>query len=264
MENYIEINKASWNARLEAHLQSDFYEMEAFQQGKSSLNEIELALLGDIKGKKVLHLQCHFGQDTISLSRLGAEVTGVDLSDLAIERAKTLAKENQSTAKFVCCNIYDLEKYLDETFDIVFTSYGTISWLPDLSKWAAIISKYLKPNGQFIFAEFHPAVWMFDDNFEKVIYHYNNIEAIIEEEEGTYADKNAAIKQKCICWNHGIGEVVNSLLSSDLRLDDLQEYDYSPYPFVQHTEKIGDKKYQIINFGNKMPLVYSIKATKSA
>ena len=153
-KNYIEINRESWNHRTEVHLKSEFYDLEGFIKGKSSLNPIELNLLGDIAGKRILHLQCHFGQDTISLSRLGAEVTGVDFSDKAIESAKKIADQTGSSAKFICCDIYDLPDHLDEKFDIVFTSYGTIGWLPDLDKWAKIVSNYLKPNGTFVFVEF--------------------------------------------------------------------------------------------------------------
>jgi 2-polyprenyl-3-methyl-5-hydroxy-6-metoxy-1,4-benzoquinol methylase len=139
-ENYIEINRQSWNNRTEVHLKSEFYDLAGFLNGKTSLNEIELNLLGDITGKTILHLQCHFGQDTISLSRLGANVTGVDFAEKAIESAKQLAKDTNSNTKFICCDIYDLSNHIDEKFDIVFTSYGTIGWLPDLDKWAKIIS----------------------------------------------------------------------------------------------------------------------------
>lgn len=262
MDNYIEINKKSWNSRLEAHLNSDFYDMPSFLKGATSLNKIELDLLGDIKGKKILHLQCHFGQDTISLSRLGAEVTGIDLSDQAIEKAKALAIETDSTTQFICCNLYDLPQHLDEQFDIVFTSYGTISWLPDLNKWGELISKYLKPGGEFIFVEFHPVVWVYDDDFNEIKYYYNNVEPIAEEESGTYADKEADIKQAYVCWNHGLGEVVTNLISNGLALQELKEYDYAPYPFVNDTVQIAEKKYQIKKLGDKLPLVYSIKAKK--
>jgi len=263
MENYIDINKQSWNNRLESHLTSNFYDVPGFLNGKSSLNKIELDLLGDIKGKKILHLQCHFGQDTISLSKLGAEVTGVDFSKMSIEKGISLAKELNTTTKFICCNVYDLEQHLDEEFDILFTSYGTISWLPDIDKWAALISKYLKLGGEFIFVEFHPIVWAWDDDFTEIKYYYNNVEVIAEQETGTYADKKAAIKQSFVCWNHGIGEVVNNLVKNDLNILDLQEYNYSPYPFVNDTIKVAEKKYQINKFGDKLPLVYSIKAAKN-
>ena len=125
-ESYIEINKKSWNKRTPLHLLSNFYDVDGFLKGKSSLNEIELKLLGDVKGKNILHLQCHFGQDTISLGRLGANVTGIDLSDKAIESANNLSVKANIEATFICCNIYDLPNHLNQQFDIVFTSYD---WL---------------------------------------------------------------------------------------------------------------------------------------
>lgn len=260
--NYIEINLQSWNNRTETHLNSDFYDLNGFLKGNTSLNEIELNLLGDIKGKKILHLQCHFGQDTISLSRLGADVTGIDLSDKAIESAKQIAKDTNSNTKFICCDIYDLPQHLDEKFDIVFTSYGTIGWLPDLDKWGKIISRYLKTNGQFVFVEFHPVVWMFDDNFEKVGYRYFNSGAIIETESGTYADKEADISQSYVMWNHGLSEVVNSLINNGLEINSIDEFDYSPYNCFSNTIEFEPKKFRIEHMGDKIPMVYSILATK--
>lgn len=262
MQNYIEINKESWNNRLESHLKSDFYDLEAFLNGKSSLNKIELDIFGDIKGKNILHLQCHFGQDTISLNRLGANVTGVDFSDKSIEKAKELAEITNSTAEFICCDIYELANKLNKKYDIVFTSYGTIAWLPDLDKWADIVSHFMNDNAKFVFVEFHPVVWMFDDDIEKIIYPYLKSEAIVEDEEGTYADKNAKIKQQCVTWNHGISEVINSLISKGLQIQCLNEYDYSPYPFVNNSEEFDKGKFRINHHQNKLPLVYSIEAVK--
>lgn len=262
--NYIEINRQSWNNRVDAHLKSDFYDVEGFLKGNSSLNAIELDQLGDLNGKKILHLQCHFGQDTLSLGRLGAQVTGIDLSDQAIKRAKELAEKTNSKATFICCDLYDLPNHLTEQFDIVFTSYGTIGWLPDLDKWAKIISHFLKPNGKFVFVEFHPVVWMFDDEFEKVGYRYFNSEAIVEAENGTYADRDAEINQESVMWNHGISEVVNSLLRHQLELDSLDEFDYSPYDCFKNTVEVEPKKFRIKHLDNKIPMVYSIVATKKS
>jgi 2-polyprenyl-3-methyl-5-hydroxy-6-metoxy-1,4-benzoquinol methylase len=256
--NYIEINRQSWNNRTDVHLKSEFYDLDGFLNGKTSLNEIELNLLGDLKGKTILHLQCHFGQDTISLSRLGADVTGVDLSDKAIESAKQIANDTNSNTKFICCDIYELPNHLDEKFDIIFTSYGTIGWLPDLDKWAKIISKYLKPNGQFVFVEFHPVVWMFDDNFENIAYRYFNSGAILETESGTYADKNADIIQSYVMWNHGLAEVLGSLLDENLLLRKFQEYDFSPYNCFKHTVQTGHSRFQIEHLKNFIPMVYSL------
>ena len=164
--NYKEIHRKSGNQRVDVHMDSEFYDMKGFLSGKSSLNSIELELLGDIRGKEILHLQCHFGQDTISLARTGAIATGVDLSDKAIQKAQELASQCGVEASFIQCDIYDLPKHLDRQFDIVFTSYGTIGWLPDLDKWAGIVSRYLKPKGKFVFVELHPVVWMFYDDFK--------------------------------------------------------------------------------------------------
>ena len=262
-ENYININRKSWNNRTDAHLKSEFYDMDGFLKGNTSLNDIELQLLGDVKGKSILHLQCHFGQDSMSLSRLGATVTGIDLSDKAIENARRIALEINVNTKFICCDIYDLPKHLDEQFDIVYTSYGTIGWLPDLDKWANIIAKFLKPNGQFIFVEFHPVVWMFDDDFEKIKYNYFKSDPIIETESGTYAERNAEINQENVTWNHSLSEVVNSLIKSGLNIKSLDEYDYSPYNCFNNTTQISPKKYRIEHLANNIPMVYSILAEKN-
>ncbi len=262
-ENYIAINKHSWNNRTDTHLKSDFYNLTGFLKEETSLNSIELALLGDISGKKILHLQCHFGQDTISLSRLGAKVTGVDLSDKAIESAREIAKDTHADVQFICCDLYELENHLDEQFDLVFTSYGTITWLPDLDKWAKIISRFLKPKGKFIFVEFHPVVWMFDDNFDKIGYNYFNISPIVETEQGTYADKDAAISQSYVTWNHSMSEVVGALLHNGLNIQDLNEFDYSPYPIFKNMTELDPKKFRIAHLGNKIPMVYAIVARKS-
>jgi ubiquinone/menaquinone biosynthesis C-methylase UbiE len=261
-ENYIEINRKSWNNRTDAHITSDFYDLNGFLKGNSSLNPIELQLLGTIEGKSILHLQCHFGQDSISLSRLGAVVTGVDFSDKAIAAAKNIAKETNATTQFICCDIYELPTFLDQKFDIVFTSYGTIGWLPDLNKWAKIISSFLKPNGQFVLVEFHPVVWMFDDAFETIGYNYFNSGAIKETETGTYADKNAPITLSYIMWNHGLGEVLNSLIKNGIEIQALEEFDYSPYNCFANTVEFEPNKFRIKHLDNKIPMVYAINATK--
>jgi SAM-dependent methyltransferase len=260
MDNYLDINRKSWNNRTETHLKSDFYDLAGFLGGKSSLNEIELSILGDISGKSVLHLQCHFGQDSISLARMGANVIGADLSDKAIEAAKKLALETGADAEFICCDLYSLSDYLDKKFDIVFTSYGTIGWLPDLDKWAAVVAHFLKPAGKFVFAEFHPVVWMFDDDFEKVGYNYFNDGPIVETENGTYADRNAEITNTSVGWNHGMAEVINSLIKNGLQIRSFQEYDYSPYNCFRHTNEFEPGKFRITHLGNKIPMVYSIEA----
>lgn len=262
LPDYININKETWNKKTAVHVASDFYNNDAFLNGKSSLNNIEIELLGEVSQKSILHLQCHFGQDTLSLARLGAKVTGIDFSDQAIEKAKEYSKQLNLDATFICCDVYDTPNYLDEKFDIVFTSYGTIGWLPDMNKWAAIVSRFLKPGGKFVFVEFHPVVWMFDNNFKEVFYNYFKSEPIIEEEKGTYANKNVSLIQKTISWNHSISEVVNALIKNDLSIDSLNEYDYSPYNCLNNMEEFETGKFRIKVFQNKVPLIYSIVGTK--
>ena len=174
--DYKEVNKASWNKVVDEHYNSKFYDVEGFLAGKSSLNSIELDLMPQIKDKKILHLQCHFGMDSISFARLGADVTAVDFSENAIEKAKELAKLCQQDVNFIVSDVYDLPHILNEKFDYVFTSYGVIGWLPDMNKWAKVISHFLKPNGALILAEFHPVLWMFSNDFDKVVYSYFNVE----------------------------------------------------------------------------------------
>jgi SAM-dependent methyltransferase len=261
-KKYIEINKQSWNNRVDTHLTSEFYDVDGFLKGNTSLNDIELKLLGDVKGKAILHLQCHFGQDSISLARLGARVTGVDLSDKAIDAANELAKKTGNDVKFICCDVYDLPNHLKEKFDIVFTSYGTIGWLPDMNKWANVISTFLKPNGKFVFVEFHPVVWMYDDNFEEVKYNYFNVGEIVESETGTYADKDAPIKTDYIGWNHDLAEVFTSLINSGIEINTFEEYDYSPYNCFAKTVEFEPKKFRIAHLENKIPMVYAIAGTK--
>ena len=260
--NYQEINRKNWNDRTEVHFDSEFYDNQSFIAGRNTLNSIELELLGDLQGKTVLHLQCHFGQDTISLARLGATATGIDLSDNAIEKARILVEKTKADARFIQSDVYDLPNHLNEQFDIVFTSYGTIGWLPDMDKWAAVITHFLKPEGKFVFAEFHPLVWMFDDDFKEIKYSYFNTGPIVEMDTGTYTDREAPITNQSVGWNHGQGEVINSLIKNGLTIEALNEYDYSPYDCFDHTEKVAPNKFRIKHLGERIPMVYSILASK--
>ena len=260
--DFIAINKALWNAKTPHHIKSDFYRNDAFKAGENSLNSIELELLGDVKGKSILHLQCHFGQDSLSLARIGAKVTGIDLSDEAVDAAQQLNDELGLDAEFICCNIYDLPKVLDKKFDIVFTSYGTIVWLPDLKPWAKLISNYLVPGGAFVFAEFHPVVWMFDNHVKYVQYSYFNREVIEEVESGTYADQAAEISLNSMTWNHELAEVIQPLLQENLRMVSFAEFDYSPYACFPEVTEVAPRKFQIPGMEGKLPMVYALKMMK--
>jgi len=260
--NYFDVNKATWNKKVTIHAQSEMYNLEAFKNGKSSLMPYELKALGNVEGKSLLHLQCHFGQDTLSWSRIGAKCVGIDLSDEGVKLAKQLNEELQLDAKFVCCNVLDTSQYIKETFDIVYTSYGVIGWLPDLKPWAKMIAERLKVGGTFYIVEFHPIAWMFDyvDGQPKMKYHYSQEDVIYEEYKGTYANQGSKMVSKEYGWNHGLSEVVNSLIEAGLQIDYLNEYDESPYDVFPDLIKTESGMYKMKN--QLFPMIFELKATK--
>ncbi|RAJ14502.1 class I SAM-dependent methyltransferase [Olleya aquimaris] len=261
-KDFFEANKATWNDKVKVHAKSDMYDLEAFKKGKNSLMTYELKALGDVSGKSLLHLQCHFGQDTLSWSRLGAKCVGVDLSNEGIKLAKTLNTELHQDAKFVCCNVLDTSEHVKQVFDIVFSSYGVIGWLPDLKPWGKMIAEKLKKGGVFYLAEFHPIVWMFDYLEGKPImkYGYMQNEVIYEEYEGTYADTNSKMITKEYGWNHGLSEVINALIEAGLHIDYLNEYDESPYNVLP--DLVETKSGMYATKDKLYPLIFEIKATK--
>lgn len=261
--DYLRTNQNLWNKKLAHHLNSEFYDLDGFLNGKTSLKELELEMLGDVNEKSILHLQCHFGQDSLSLARMGAKVTGVDLSDQAIAKAKELNQHLKLKANFICSDVYDLKNKLSEKFDIVFTTYGVIGWLPNIDKWADTISHFLNPGGILVFVEFHPVLWMFDDKVEEVTYTYHKTEPIIELEEHTYAAHNAEINMNSVTWNHSIGEVINALIKNGIEIKALSEYPYTFFPISPQFEAVGKGRYQVKKHGNKLPLLYSILGKKA-
>ena len=261
---YLEINRAYWDARVESHWLSDFYQMKAFREGWCSLKDPELGYLGEVRGLRVLHLQCHFGQDTLSLARRGAQVTGVDFSSLAIQKARALAVEMNLKAEFICRDIASLMEDLPTTgtFDRVMCTYGTLGWLPELQTWASTVAAALRPGGSLVLVDFHPVVWMLDNDLREITYPYFNFGPLHEDLEGTYADRNAPIKASCISWNHSLSEIVQALLSNGLRVDALDEWDYSPYPCFARQIEVGPGRFQIPGLEGKIPMLDGIKATK--
>lgn len=260
--NYFQVNKTTWNEKVKIHSESKMYNLEEFKKGKSSLMPYELNALGNVRGKSLLHLQCHFGQDTLSWAREGADCVGVDLSDEGIKLAKQLNTELSLNSEFICCNVLDTSNFIERTFDIVFTSYGVIGWLPDLKPWAKMIAERLKPGGIFYIVEFHPILWMYDYSSvaSGLKYHYNRTEVIYDEYKGTYADQDADITSKEYAWNHGLGEVVNALIKAGLQIDYLNEHDESPYDVFPDLIKTETGLYKMKD--QLFPMVFEIKATK--
>lgn len=258
-----EHNRKSWNELTTIHSESSFYDVESFKKGKTSLNNIELEELGDIKGKKLLHLQCHFGMDTLSLARLGAEVVGIDISDTSIQKAAELSSELGIPARFIRSNVYDIENVLNETFDIIYTSYGAINWLDDLDRWAKIISRYLKSNGIFYMVEFHPFRYTLNEKSE-IYYSYfksKPIETVVDKsntEESEISNKDL----KHVEWHHSLSEVLNSLISNGLKIEFLNEFPYQVYNCFPNLIENEKGKWVSEKYGDKIPYLYSIKAKK--
>lgn len=259
-----EANRKAWNERTRLHVGSKFYDVEGFVTGRNSLTPIELELAAEVEGKELLHLQCHFGQDTLSFARLGARVTGLDISDEAIAEARKLTERCGLEADWVLSNVLDHQPALDGRFDIVFTSYGTIGWLPDLKPWAANIVRYLKPGGRLVFVEFHPVVWMFDNDFTRIAYSYFNREQIVEEEQGSYADRGTQVKISSHTWNHDLGEVLTALLEAGLRIERFQEMDGSPHDCFSNAVQGDDGLFRIKGMEGKIPMVYGLSAYRSS
>ncbi|MFW9877296.1 MAG: class I SAM-dependent methyltransferase [Candidatus Thorarchaeota archaeon] len=265
-DKYFEINLKRWNELVDINAKSRLYDLEGFKSGKTSLQPIELEELGDVKGKSLLHLQCHFGMDTLSWARLGAKVTGVDFSDKAIVLANKLSKELNIPATFINANIYNLPKILTEKFDIVFTSYGTINWLPDISKWAQIISECLKPEGIFYIIDGHPFGFIIDETQEpfRVGFNYFSEEKpLFFEEGGAYADPFAELKnQASYEWNHPLSEIINVLLKVNLELEFLHEFPFSYHNIHPDMKEREDGYYEFQNLKFSVPLMFSIRAHK--
>ena len=262
MEDYYKINKEAWNARTEIHLHSSFYDLNKFKREVKSVPDLDLSLLGDVREKSILHLQCHFGMDTLSLSKLGANAVGVDFSEEAIQTAKSLNEELGLNAQFCCCNIYDAPTVLQgQQFDIVYTSYGVVNWLPDLIQWGQVISQMLKDGGKFVIVEFHPILWMFDENFSQVRYAYSRKEPYVVE-EATYTDSENENRQKTVTWNHGLAEVINGLLCNGLQILSFGEYGYSPFNLFGNMIAEKNGTFKIAGKNDKILMLFSVVASK--
>ena len=243
MNEYLQANQRRWDRLTIEHENSAFYDLAGFRAGKDRLRSIELAELGDVAGKTLLHLQCHFGLDTLAWARRGAIVTGVDFSQNAITLAQSLSQELNIPAQFYCSDIYELPGVLSGEFDIVFTSYGVLHGLPDLRPWGEIIAHYLKPGGIFYIVEDHPFFRVFrakpEGEFRAERSYFFAEEPQRIEATGSYATDNEGTAGVSYVWDHSLGEVINSLVDAGLRIEFLHEFPYvarAKFPFMEQGE----------------------------
>jgi SAM-dependent methyltransferase len=275
-DHHFDTNRANWDDRAPLHAsRQSGYQTQDYIDNKALLSNVvkyDLPRLGDLKGQRAVHLQCHIGTDTLSLSRLGAvDVVGLDFSSESIKAAKALVAETGDAVTFVEANVYDAPSLLPHAaFDLVFTGIGALCWLPDIDRWATVVSTLLAPGGTLFIREGHPILWAVDETLPEgptIRFPYFNVrDPMAWDAEATYVD-TAGTKLKATktyIWNHGIGEIVTSLLKQGLVLERLEEHDSVPWeamPGGQMVKRDLDE-WALKERSGCMPLTYTLVARK--
>jgi SAM-dependent methyltransferase len=263
-------NQALWNEWTPIHVRSEFYDVDGFKAGRVNLRAYEIEEVGEVEGRDLLHLQCHFGIDTLSWARLGARVTGADYSEVAVERARVLSDEVGIAARFVCSNLYDLPGELEDRFDVVYTSRGVLGWLPDIEGWAEVAAHFVRPGGIFYITEMHPIAAVFDDEEGveelRVRYPYwHRDDPLSWPTQGSYADPSAVIETPTeYGWQHSLGEIVTALARQGLVIEFLHEFDFVDWaamPCLRHHPEDGTWRLPPEHEG-EVPLFFSLRARK--
>ncbi len=269
LDEYRLANRANWDARVDIHFDSEEYGIGRFKSDPAHLSGVvryDRNKLGDVSGKSLLHLQCHIGTDSISWARLGAIVTGTDLSETSIAAARRLSDESGTSARFLVSELYDTPRVLDETFDVVYTGVGAICWLPDIAGWAEVVSSFLEPGGTFYMREGHPMMWALDweDPTELRVRtsYFETAEPEPDEEHETYAGDGVVASPLTYAWNHGIGETIDALIRSGLRIDRVAEYDECEWQGLPQMVLEEDGMWRLPDHRDRLPLMWSVLATK--
>jgi len=259
-------NRALWDEIAPVHFRA-YQDVEALRGGGSALDETELAEIGDVTGRTLLHLQCHIGTDTLSWARQGAFVTGVDFSAESLVHARRLAQELGIQATFVHSNIYDLRTALDGQFDIVYTSRGVLCWLRDLEEWARIIVHFLKPGGIFYIMESHPITYIFEEKRPGELsvhnrYFHQPKPTLWDEPYPDYADGEYIPRNFSYEWEWSLSDLFNALLRAGLSIESFYEYErifFKVFPGMQEGPRGW---YTYPQFSGKLPLIFTLKARK--
>ncbi len=265
----IRANNALWDEWTAIHERSEFYDLEGFKRAGIRLRPYEIEEIGPVVGKELLHLQCHFGIDTLSWARLGARVTGADFSEAALTLARSTAAEIGLEARFIQADLYDLPSVLEGDFDVVYTSRGVLGWLPDIRRWAEVVAHFVRPGGRFYITEIHPVGQTFEDEGVepgelRLIYPYwEHLEPLSFPVEGSYADPSAAVATPTeYGWDHGLGEIVTALIDAGLRIESLREYPFVEWKLAFLVED-DDKAWRLPpSVKGELPLFFSILASK--
>lgn len=270
---YTEANRATWNLWLARDVGSDHHkDVARYRATGSSLRPIELAALeGQVAGRSLLHLECNLGSETLSWARLGARVTGIDISDEAIRFASALAEESglSERARFIRSDLYKLPEALDETFDLVFASYGALCWAPDVEGWARIAARYVAPGGELLLIDLHPVGMALDTvrndasgrslRLDRPYFHSR--ERPPEPPDASQGGQ-ASGEPPVYAWGYGLGEVVSAVAATGLRIASLGEYPYAHWRQFPQLVESGDGYWRWPDPANQLPLLFSLRATR--
>jgi SAM-dependent methyltransferase len=268
-QDAIELNRNAWNAMVPFHLRSDFYDVESFKAGRNTLTPIEQALLPDVAGRSLLHLQCHFGLDTLSWARKGAIVTGLDISRPAIEAARALAREIGVDARFVESEVYAAPRVLPgEQFDIVFTSLGALLWMPDIFRWARVAAQMTRPGATPVAVDLHPLIYVFPDIDAapdlRVTNDYFGREPKVLTEAGSYASDEAP-ETTTVEYPHTMADILNAVLQAGFaieRFDEHPEYMCAAWPWMVPDAEFPKTLWRLPAHVPRVPLMFSLKARR--
>jgi SAM-dependent methyltransferase len=273
MENWIDLNRENWDERAEPHAQSPGYGVEQFVADPTKLSgvvQFDLPRLGDVQGLRGLHLQCHIGTDTLSLHRLGAQMTGLDFSGAALEQARSLAERTGAEIDYVQGEVYDTPNLLPPgSFDLVFTGIGALCWLPDIQRWADVVAQMLRPGGRLFIREGHPVLWSIDETREDALVigypYFERPEPEVFDGGGTYVETEHVFQHtRSASWNHGLGEIVTALLSAGLQLTMLIEHDSVPWVALPNRmDALPDGEHRLSEKPWRLPHSYTLQAVKS-
>jgi SAM-dependent methyltransferase len=259
----MDANRKLWDDRVDVHWRSAFYDVDGFRSGRSTLRPIELEELGDVAGKSLLHLQCHFGLDTLSLARLGARVTGVDFSEQAVALARLLADELGLEARFIHSNVYELTRVLHEQFDVVYSNLGALCWLPDVHGWARVVARFLRPGGTFAIVEDHPIAACFEEVDSRLdlaypIFQREPFELVTTT---TYADADAELPPcRSYQWSWTVAGMVSALIDAGLRIERLRELPLSEWRRFPSMTQDDDGWWRLPD--DPLPLLVACRAVK--
>ncbi len=274
MPDYRTVNRANWDERAPAHAASRAYGLSRYAEEPDLISDVvrfDLPRLGDVTGLRTVHLQCHIGTDTVSLARLGARVTGLDFSSVSLSEARHLAAAAGVNVRFVEADVYDAVEALGAaTYDLVFTGIGALCWLPDIGRWAGVVAGLLRPGGRLFVREGHPMLWTLDDTRrDELVVRYPYFETpdpTVFDNAGTYVDTDVELTHTVTHeWNHGLGEIVGSLLASGMRLTELTEHDSVPWDALPgQMEEVGGGEYRLRDRPWRVPHSYTLQAEKTS